>query len=271
MPAARVAFYLTGLHSLPRRLGRARGCVVWMYHAVSETLAARHYAAVTPAQLEGHLRFLRRRGIPILSLAEIVERVRAGRPFDSLSTAIAFDDGWRDNIVEAYPLLRKYEAPATLFVTTDWIGRDEIPISSLSDVRLPGRAMVDWDELRRVGAEGLVTIGSHGLSHRPLTSLPIDEARKEISDSKRRLEEGYGKPVTLFSFPLGKFDQTVMNLVREAGYFAAFTSLPRAVTAGSDPYAFGRFDAGRYASGRIRPLASLLNQAYFATGISLGR
>jgi len=272
VPGARLVLYLTGLHAVPRRLGRGRGCVVWMYHSVSQTLAAHRYPyAVTPRRFEAHLRFLRRRGIPILPISEVAERVRAGRPFDRLSAAITFDDGWRDNVLEAYPILQKYSAPAALFVTADWIGRETFPVAHLSDIRIPGRAMMDWEELRRLAAGGLVTIGAHGVSHRPLTSISAGEARNEILDSKRRLEDGLGKPVTFFSYPAGMFDRPAVDLVREAGYAAAFTSLPREVRPGSDPFALGRFDAARHASRRIRILAALLNRAYFATGLSLGR
>ena len=243
-----------------------------MYHAVSVTLAARRYPyAVTPARFESHLRFLRRRGIPILPLADVAEDIRAGKPSERLAAAIAFDDGWRDNFTSAYPLLRKYSAPATFFVAADWIGREDPPIPGLSDVRIPGGAMLGWDELRQAAAEGLVSIGSHGWRHIALTTLPPEEARAEIREAKRRLEDGLTRPVTLFSYPAGGFDRKAMDLVREAGFRAAFTSLPRAVRTADDPYALGRFDAARYAAGRDRRAAALLNAAYLATVVSLGR
>jgi len=269
---ARLALYISGLHAVPRRLGTVRGCVVLMYHSVSEALAARRYPyAVTPARFESHLRFLRRRGIPILPLSEVAENIRAGRPAGRLAAAIAFDDGWRDNFTSAYPLLRKYSAPATFFVTTDWIGRAEAPIPALADIRIPGGAMIGWDDLRQAAVEGLVSIGGHGRSHVPLTGRPSDEARSEVIEAKRRLEDGLGRPVPLFSYPAGAFDREVMEIVREAGYNAAFSSRSRVARTGDDPYALGRFDAARCAAGRSRRLAGLLNMAYLATVLSLGR
>jgi peptidoglycan/xylan/chitin deacetylase (PgdA/CDA1 family) len=173
--------------------------------------------------------------------------------------------------MSAYPLLRKYSAPATFFVAADWIGRDAPPIPGLSDVRVPGGAMIGWGEIRQAAAEGLVSIGSHGWRHISLTGLPPEEARIEIGEAKRRLEEGLGREVGLFSYPAGGFDQGAKELVREAGFRAAFTSLPQAARSGDDPYALGRFDAARYASGRMRRFAGLLNTSYLATILSLGR
>ena len=272
VPPARLVLYLSGLHGALRRLGNLRGCVVLMYHAVSEPLAARRYPyAITPARFESHLRFLRRRGIPIRPLADVAEDIRAGKPAERLAAAITFDDGWRDNFTSAYPLLRKYSAPATFFVTADWIGREEPPVPGLSDVRIPGRAMIGWEELRRAAAEGLVAVGSHGRRHIALTTLPPEEARAEVGEAKRHLEDGLGRPVSLFSYPAGRFDRNVMDFVREAGFRAAFTSIPRSARTADDPFALGRFDAARYTGGRKRRLAALLNMAYLATALSLGR
>jgi peptidoglycan/xylan/chitin deacetylase (PgdA/CDA1 family) len=269
---ARLALYLSGLHAIPRRLGAVRGCAVLMYHSVSETLAARRYPyAVTPARFESHLRFLRRRGIPILPLADVAENIRAGRPFKRLAAAISFDDGWRDNFTAAYPLLLKYSAPATFFVTADWVGRAEAPIPALADIRIPGGAMIGWDVLRKAADEGLASVGSHGRTHAPLTTLAPEDVRKEVFESKRIIEDGLGRSVSLFSYPAGAVDGSAMDRVREAGFRAAFTSLPRAVRTGNDPYALGRFDAARYAAGKSPKLAGLLNISYLAAVLSLGR
>jgi peptidoglycan/xylan/chitin deacetylase (PgdA/CDA1 family) len=272
VPPARLALYFTGLHALLRRFKPVRGCVVLMYHSVSEELAARRYPyAVSPARFEAHLRFLRRRWIPIRRLDEVVADLRTGRPLDGLAAAIAFDDGWRDNFTSAYSLLWKYSVPATFFVAADWIGRKDPPIPGLSDVRIPGGAMLGWDDLRQAAAEGLVSIGSHGCRHIALTTLPPEEARAEVREAKRRLEDGLSRPVTLFSYPAGGFGRQAMEFVREAGFHAAFTSLPRAVRTADDPFALGRFDAARHAAGRNRRAAALMNRSYLATALSLGR
>ena len=272
VPPARLALYLTGLHALLRRLGTVRGCVVLMYHSVSQALADRRYAyALPPAQFERHLRYLRRRGIPILPLADVAENIRDGRPFKRLAAAISFDDGWRDNFAAAYPLLRKYSAPATFFVTADWVGRAEAPIPALADIRIPGGAMIGWDELRKAADEGLVSVGSHGWKHAPLSTLAPEDVRKEVFESKRIIEDGLGRPISLFSYPAGACNRSVKDCVREAGFRAAFTSLPKAVRGGYDSFALGRFDGSRYADGRLRPHAGLMNMAYFASVLSLGR
>ncbi len=131
--------------------------------------------------------------------------------------------------------------------------------------------MIGWDELRQAEAEGLVTIGSHGRTHAPLTALAPEDVRKEIFESKRIIEDGLGRPVSMFSYPGGAFNREAMEIVREAGYDAAFSSRSRVARTGDDPCALGRFDAARYAAGRSRRFAGLMNMSYLATILSTGR
>ena len=117
---------------------------------------------------------------------------------------ITFDDGYRDNLDNAAPVLRKHGYPAVLFV----------PIGYLDDRRpLPheehlARARHPQPHDRVGGAGGAraraaSAIESHGISHRPLADLEVDEAAREIALSKLRLEERLGRPVRAFSYVKG--------------------------------------------------------------------
>ena len=98
---------------------------------------------------------------------------------------------------------------------------------------------VDWEELRELERLG-VRIESHGISHRPLAELEIDEAAREIAISKLRLEERLGRPVRAFSYVKGSeahYKPVHPSLVRQAGYDLAFTAVSGANTPASDPLA----------------------------------
>lgn len=99
------------------------------------------------------------------------------------------------------------------------------------------------DELRRLAASPLVTIGAHSVTHTPLARLDEEEQRREIVQSKRALEEVTGKEVRLFAYPFGgygQYDLTTLRLCREAGFSRAVTTFPGQAHRWSDPFQLPR-------------------------------
>jgi peptidoglycan/xylan/chitin deacetylase (PgdA/CDA1 family) len=94
------------------------------------------------------------------------------------------------------------------------------------------------DEVRRLGAGVLATLGAHTVSHPVLASLPPDRQRQELAMARATLERWLGRPVTVASFPFGgrgDFDATSLRLTREAGYARNATNVPRCAHRWSDP------------------------------------
>ena len=102
-----------------------------------------------------------------------MEETLTRSPKDSV-VAITFDDGYRDNLTVALPLLEKYSLPMTLFVVAGFVDSD---------------GYLSEEELREIARHPLITIGSHGLWHPNFSLLATDEARLELKESKQRLEE----------------------------------------------------------------------------------
>ncbi len=98
------------------------------------------------------------------------------------------------------------------------------------------------EELSRLAASPLVTIGAHGVRHLSLTGLSEDEQRLEIETSKHALEEVLGRAVEAFAYPYGAWDPTAARLVREGGFKLAVTCDERAVRPGGDPWRLPRFE-----------------------------
>ncbi|MGZ8844598.1 MAG: polysaccharide deacetylase family protein [Pyrinomonadaceae bacterium] len=122
--------------------------------------------------------------------------------------AITFDDGFRDNLTVALPLLEKYSLPATVFVAAGFIGND---------------GYLTRDELRELSQSSLITIGAHGFWHRHFNLLSSDEARHELIEARTMLEEVTGKKVDLMAWPYGECDQRLERLAGEAGYRASWS------------------------------------------------
>lgn len=130
------------------------------------------------------------------------------------AAAVTFDDGYRDVVAHALPVLREMRIPATFFIVAGAVGG--------TDTWYYGReAIVSWDDLKRWVDAGMA-VGSHGQTHERLDRMPPERARGEIVESKRLLEEKLGVPVKHFSYPQGKRAPEVERMVAEAGYRAAW-------------------------------------------------
>ncbi|HAH05435.1 MAG TPA: hypothetical protein DCM05_02740 [Elusimicrobia bacterium] len=146
----------------------------------------------------------------------------AAPPADSLGLAWTFDDGFKDVLSKAAPLLAAKNIPFTVFATADFIRQgsplylDEAELKELA--RLPG-----------------VSIGSHAKTHRLLTSLGPRELDEELRSSKRYLEDLLGRPVESLSYPNGAVDRRVRDAARAAGYRLGGSSRYGLNVEGRDP------------------------------------
>ncbi len=202
----------------------APGIRILMYHRVNE---APEYDQlnVSPERFDAQMAHLRRH-CEVLSLAAAVTRLRhasppvqPGRP----SVVVTFDDGYRDNLVHALPILRKHDVPATIFITTDFTEqRLHHPRYGAS----PGRLHLDWDEVRHLAVQPGITIGSHTISHPYLSRVEFSAAEREIRASRSQIEARLGRMVDSFCYPSGDVTEREVQLVRAAGYAAAVTVAP---------------------------------------------
>jgi peptidoglycan/xylan/chitin deacetylase (PgdA/CDA1 family) len=114
------------------------------------------------------------------------------------SVWVTFDDGWKDNYTNAFPILKKYNIPATLFVTTGYVNKIVTPKrASGSDI------FMNWQEIKEVAQNG-ISIGAHTVSHRILSVLSDAEIEREIAESKNEIEQRLGKRIVSFAYPVGK-------------------------------------------------------------------
>ena len=227
LPAGALAL---ATHRLRRR---GLGAAVLCYHDIRTDPAGPTDYSVTPARLRAHIGWLRQWGYTIVPLAEIVDRLAAGRDLDGL-VALTFDDALLGVGAEAATILERLRAPATVFVVTDVLGVDP-PF-------WPGaRRTLSDDELRALTASGLIRLGSHTTTHASLPALAADARAHELAASRAALETMTGAPVEVFAYPSGHHDAASEAAVRDAGYRAAFTFTFGRVTPTTDRFAIPRF------------------------------
>ena len=183
---------------------------VLMYHDILPKKQV--FFDVTPQELEHDLQLLQENGVTPISLDQLVTHLRTGLPLPRKPLLLTFDDGYGGHYQYVYPLLKKYSYPAVFSIYTANIGKNT------------GRTHVTWDQLQQMIADPLVTIASHSVTH-PLDLRPLSDNQLviEVMLSKRILESHLGSPIRYFTYPAGKYDQRVANLIQKAGYEAALT------------------------------------------------
>jgi peptidoglycan/xylan/chitin deacetylase (PgdA/CDA1 family) len=220
---------------------------VLMYHKVNDVEG--NSVTVPVGQFDEQMAQLKEFGYVPVSLDQAIDHYVAGADLPAGAVLITFDDGYRDNLVNAVPILRRYGYPAVLFAPIGYLGgRRPLP----HDEHLAARGIVnptlDWSELADLERNG-VRVESHGIGHRPLADLEVDEAAREITLSKLRLEEALGRPVRAFAYVKGSeahYRLVHLSLLRQAGYDVAFTSISGANGPGTDPLQLHRYNVEPY-------------------------
>jgi peptidoglycan/xylan/chitin deacetylase (PgdA/CDA1 family) len=255
----------------PSVLGRlvARRLLVLCYHNVSASWispyedGARHF--------ERQLRAVRSAG-HVVPLGPAARSLTAGEGLPARAVAISFDDGYRDNLEVAAPILERLGLPATFFLTPGvlsgevrpwWevLGQawsdapeprpgapldglcEELKLKSLEErdsavatlvAELapprrhdPAQLFLDWDGARALVQRGF-EIGSHTMSHPLLSRETPEEQHRQLSESKRQLDERLGIAVDMLAYPNGRaidFDEHTEVAAAASGYTHAFTSI----------------------------------------------
>ena len=220
---------------------------VLMYHKVNDV--PENPLSVPVSVFDEQLSQLREFGYAVVSLDDVLAHYRGSAPLPQRPVLITFDDGYRDNLEHAAPVLARHGYAAVIFIPIGYLD-DRRPLPH--EERLASRGVingtVDWGELRELEAAG-VRVESHGISHRPLADLELDEAAREIVLSKLRLEERLGREVRAFAYVKGSeahYKAVHLSLVRQAGYELAFTSVSGANGPQTDPLRLHRYNIEPY-------------------------
>lgn len=200
---------------------RVDGVPVLMYHKFGDPPPGARFKGIwtSAADFRRQLAYLKSRGYEALTMTELREAECGRRPMSAHPVLLTIDDGYADNHAVAFPILKELSVKANIFLVHDAVGRDNA-FDAPHEPDAPPLPMLTWEQIREMQDSGLVEFGSHTLTHRDLLELPRDEARREISGSKKLLEDKLGREVVGFAYPRGEGagDPAVRALVREAGY-----------------------------------------------------
>ncbi len=225
----------------------ARTLRVLMYHKVNDLRP--NPTTVPTSVFAEQMALLDDLGYVPVSLDRVRDHYLSGSPLPDGAVLITFDDGYRDNLANALPILQHHGYPAVIFVPIGFLDEDR-PLPHEEALRMLGvrNETVGWDELAALEAGG-IRVESHGIGHRPVSELGPVEAAREIALSKLRLEERLGRAVDAYAFVKGSladYRPEHVSLVQQAGYTLGFTSVSGANGPASDRFRLRRYNVEPY-------------------------
>jgi glycosyltransferase involved in cell wall biosynthesis/peptidoglycan/xylan/chitin deacetylase (PgdA/CDA1 family) len=214
---------------LIKKIIPVKGIIVLMYHRINDDLEPSPMVTDTRT-FRQQMEFLYKNGYKVIGIGEMIERLKdPSYKLNGKEVVITFDDGYRDNFLNAYPVLKEYAFPATIFLTTGMTGTDK---KSPKYADMPSPDMLSWEEVHEMAENG-IAFGAHTLNHPHLALIDINDAKIEIKESEAVLESK-GVKANSFCYPYGDYDDEVKRIVREAGFDCAFTVKPGANLPGCD-------------------------------------
>ncbi|MEQ1857438.1 MAG: polysaccharide deacetylase family protein [Longimicrobiales bacterium] len=191
--------------------------------------------SVHPDRFREHLDLLGRGDVPVLPLARLLD------PDCDRGVALTFDDGFENFATVAWPLLRERGWPATLYVATEWVGKQNA--WDPTDDRIPRLPLLGWPALRVLADEGL-EIGSHSLTHPRLTALADGALAEEVGRAREVITGEIGRVPESFAYPYGDYNARVAEAAERTGYGSAVTTELRPLTGRErSRFALPRLDA----------------------------
>ncbi len=291
---------------IQRKLTKSQVAII-MYHRVCPEVDYWSDLELSTQAFETHIDYFRHK-FEVIPLSEIARCIHQERSLPEKAVAITFDDGYKDNYLHAYPILKKYQVPATIFLTSGHIGENSLfwqnkityairhtsvsclkldelgsfhfqshrdkhhasrkvikhlknlhgetkptfveKLIDLCQIHIPddlGKDLfLSWKEVNEMSNDS-IDFGAHTVNHPILTNISLEQAKDEITQSKKEIEERLGKVISAFSYPNGNFNLELARFVKESGFTCAVSAPPctpeKLIGAKDSPYELGRICA----------------------------
>jgi peptidoglycan/xylan/chitin deacetylase (PgdA/CDA1 family) len=216
--------------------------IIYGYHRFVKTVHSA-WTEILPEDFEKQMQELKNRGIPVISLQDMLAWKRGEKNIPPRAAVITFDDGWKSQYEVGWPILKKFNYPLTMFIYTEGVRGG----------KFGGGEAVTWEQLAEMRDAG-VDIQAHSATHQDLKK-PFDKVTKrrlnpqeyqqwldaEIGGSKELLEQRLGIKVNCFAVPFGNWNPQVKETAMRAGFEAMFTVYGQAITFHTPLDSVGRY------------------------------
>ena len=178
-------------------------------------------AFTAPQKFERQIAYLKKKGFDFLAASELIRFYRENGEFPARAIAITFDDGWKDNYRRAFPVLKKYDAKATIFLVTSCIGQTTDKVTADGEGEREHLSEKDILEMSQNGIE----FNSHSVNHSLFHQISENDIKFEVNESKKIIENLTQKECAVFAYPAGFFTDYAKKAIEEAGYEGAFSTV----------------------------------------------
>lgn len=208
---------------------------VLTYHSLDDSGSV---ISTAPSLFKKQMGYLFEQGFRTLSLSEVVHLLRERKPFPKPAFVITFDDGYQNVYKEAFPVLQAYSFKATIFLITDYCGKN----NNWPGHELPAgvQPLLSWPDIKEMYQHG-IEFGAHTLSHPDLTKISVKEAEQEIAESKVAIQDRLGQEVSMFAYPYGWNNPSIQDIVKHHFQGACSTKLGT-LSPKCDPFLLKRID-----------------------------
>ncbi len=159
---------------------------------------------------EKQMQYLSQRGYNTISAEDLVNALLLHQQIPGKPIVITVDDGYLDNYQYAFPIAKKFNIKLNLMIPTGLIGVS---------------GYMSWGQLKEMAGSGFAYVYNHTWSHYSLGKTTLEKAQQEIGTADKQLQEQLGKKVDIFTYPYGTSSQTAVDVLKQNGYKAAFTTI----------------------------------------------
>ena len=220
----------TPLLPTPDGVDREARVPILMYHHIEQPEpgadSLRYDLSVSPQDFEAQLRYLRQEGYESITLNDLALYLTVGKPLPPRPIIITFDDGYTDAYTNAFPLLKRYGFVGTFFL-----------ISEPIDANDPN--FVSWAEVEEMHAAGM-KFEPHSFNHPDMRNRGFDFVVFQILAPKEAIEARTGETCRFFAYPLGRYDQFVIDVLRSANFWGAVLTEQGATHTAADLFTLRR-------------------------------
>ncbi|MEW6041076.1 MAG: polysaccharide deacetylase family protein [Elusimicrobiota bacterium] len=230
------------------------------YHKVDYYKAGYHGIVVKPGIFFSQMKYLYNRGYGTISLTELAAVISRKGRIPRKRFVITFDDGYENFYLYAFPVLKKFNFKATVFISAGFIGK------VFAYPKQPDEKHLSENQIKELAQD--VDFGAHTVTHPDLAALTRDKIAEEVINSKKIIEAITLKPVETFCYPYGKYNEEVKKVVQETGFTCACSLVHGLVSDKSDLYALPRFEFKEFAHMSLHDFLKNFN-FYFRTFLGI--
>ena len=186
---------------------RQKGIPILMYHSIDNNNV---FFTVKLEVFKKQMKYLKDNDYSVISLTELVRILESNNNLPDKTIVLTFDDGFGDNYSNVFPILKKHNFPATIFLITGLINKE---MNNSQNIPLK---ILNWEQIQEMHNSGLIDFQPHTVNHQELNE-------KEIIDSRKEIEERLNKKCELFAYPRGLYNNKIIDILKDNGFKASRT------------------------------------------------